>query len=90
MNDDGYVLGVVRATLSDLLGHRLDDIQPQSQPSELGAESFDFLQIALTLEHVFDVVLPHAFALPAPFTVKELADAIDAAIKAKESERSQR
>jgi len=82
------VLGVVRTTLSDILGHRRDDIQPQSRPSELGAESFDFLQIVLTLEHVFDVVLPHAFALPAPFTVKELADAVGVAIKAKDFERS--
>ena len=72
---------VVIAEIREMLNLNAADITPQSRLIDLGAQSFDFVELILRLEKQFDVSLPKELMIPDSHTVARYIDEIVAATR---------
>lgn len=86
---DDLVAAVARC-VADLLD--LDDmlVKPDSVLIELGAQSFDFVELVVRLEATYNVSLPEHLTVPTDHTVWMFANAVAVALAANGSAVSPR
>jgi acyl carrier protein len=58
----------------------LAEARPERTLIDLGAQSFDFVEIVSRLEQQFGITLPRSFAIPDAYTIDDLAAAIGHAV----------
>jgi acyl carrier protein len=75
------VLPRVAECVADVLGIKAQ-LQPSSVLLDLGAQSFDFVDIVFHLERMFGVNMPREYLVPDKHTVGAFADAVTAALAA--------
>jgi acyl carrier protein len=78
----GAVLPRVAQCIADVLGIDAGQLQPSSVLLDLGAQSFDFVDLVFQLERAFGVNMPRAYLVPDAHTVGAFADAVIAALAA--------
>jgi acyl carrier protein len=76
MNNSVPVLEIVTAEICDLLDVARPDVSPESRLIDLGAQSFDFVELVLRLEKAFDRPLPKELMIPDAHTVSRYVEAI--------------
>ena len=81
MPDAASVLQVVKAEIAEMLGIDAKEITPESPVIELGAQSFDFVELVVRLEKTFETSLPKELMIPDWHTVDRYVQAIVAATK---------
>lgn len=82
----GEVLETVTRFVAEALGTPATAVTPQARLIELGAQSFDFVELVFRLERTYGIEMPRAFAMPDLHTidafVQAALSAIDAAARA--------
>lgn len=73
---DEAVAEVIRRMLSDILGVSRDLITPDALLLELGAQSFDFVDLVVRLEKAYDIDIPPLYAVPDRHTVATYVRAV--------------
>jgi len=66
----------VATCLSEVLRIDRGEIEPTSDLLELGAQSFDFVKLVFRLERTYGIEIPRRFAVPHPYTVETLVNAV--------------
>jgi len=70
------VLEGVRHCIAAVLGLQLDEVAHDSLLTDLGADSFQFLDIVCRIETTFQVVLPANYSTPSRVSVQDLSKAV--------------
>jgi len=81
MPDAASVLEVVRVEIAEMLGIDPKEVVPESPVIELGAQSFDFVELVVRLEKAFETSLPRELMIPDSHTVERYVQAILAATR---------
>lgn len=81
MKNAASVLEIVTAEVCQLLDVASQDVSPESRLIDLGAQSFDFVELVLRLEKVFDRPLPKELMIPDSHTVNRYVEAIAASAR---------
>lgn len=76
MSDAASVLQVVKAEIAEMLGIDAKEITPESPVVDLGAQSFDFVELVVRLEKTFGTSLPRELLIPDSHTVNRYVEAI--------------
>ena len=76
MKSTASVLETVTAEICQLLDVARPDVSPESRLIDLGAQSFDFVELVLRLEGVFHTTLPKELMIPDAHTVNRYVKAI--------------
>lgn len=76
MTDPASVLSVVQAEIAEMLGIDPKDVTRESPIIELGAQSFDFVELVVRLEKAFETSLPKELTIPDMHTVGRFVEAI--------------
>ena len=74
-------LRIVREHVSHMLEVDISDITPEALLLDLGAESFEFVDLVFRLERTFNVKLPRQFAIPEALTIDAFANAVVRALE---------
>ena len=82
MTDPASVLSVVQAEIAEMLGLDPKDVTLESAIIELGAQSFDFVELVVRLEKAFETSLPKELTIPDMHTVGRFVEAIVASKQA--------
>lgn len=82
MPDAASVLEVVKAEIAEMLGIDPKEVTHESPVIELGAQSFDFVELVVRLEKTFETSLPKELMIPDFHTVDRYVQAILAATRA--------
>lgn len=87
---DGYdnVLTGVQAAITEVVGCDASHVLPAVTLLELGAQSFDFLEIVTKLEDQYDVLLPPLYSIPDQRTVDAYVCAVLEALTTCPGDRS--
>jgi acyl carrier protein len=75
----------IRSIIVQVLGISSELVVPQAKLLELGAQSFDFIQVVFRLEKTYDVELPRAYAIPDQHTVDTYVQVLVAALAQRDS-----
>ena len=75
MNTDDIAL-IVRHIVADVIGIDPSDVRPDSRLLDLGAQSFEFLEIVFRLQKKFDITLHRSYQIPDLFTVDAYVRAV--------------
>lgn len=81
MKNTASVLEIVTAEICQLLDVARPDVSPESRLIDLGAQSFDFVELVLRLERVFHTTLPKELMIPDAHTVNRYVEAIVASTR---------
>jgi acyl carrier protein len=81
MNDPDSVLDIVATEIGELLRVPAADITPESRLIDLGAQSFDFVELVVRLEKAFNTSLPRELMIPDVRTVRRYVDLIVASTR---------
>lgn len=73
---DVDVTQVIRGMLADILGVSPDVVTPDALLLELGAQSFDFVELVVRLEKAYDIEIPSLYAIPDRHTVATYVRAV--------------
>lgn len=82
MADPDSVLNVVKAEIAEMLGIDPREVTLESPIIELGAQSFDFVELVVRLEKAFETSLPKELTIPDMHTVRRFVDAVVASKQA--------
>jgi acyl carrier protein len=67
---------LISQAIAEILGIDRSLVQPSSTLLDLGAQSFDFVDLVFRLETTYDIQLPRSFLVPDPYTVESLREAV--------------
>lgn len=76
MKNTASVLEIVTAEICELLDVAASEVSPESRLIDLSAQSFDFVELVLRLEKVFETSLPKELMIPDAHTVSRYVEAI--------------
>jgi acyl carrier protein len=74
--DATRVVEVVRAEIAEMLGIDPREVTLESPIIELGAQSFDFVELVVRLEKAFETSLPKELTIPDMHTVGRFVEAV--------------
>src|SRR2546427_587416 len=80
-NPSSEVFDVVRSCVVGVLGVQPELVVAEATLLDLGAQSFDFIQLVISLEKKCDVQIPRVFAIPERHTVYDYVEAVAAALE---------
>jgi acyl carrier protein len=70
------LFGAVSQFVGEMLSVDVDTLQPSSMLLDLGAQSFDFVDLVFRLERRFEIDMPRSFLLPDNYTVDAIVRAV--------------